>query len=288
MPYRVSRDWLLDWPFLLSLALLLINDLVLKAAFPGILTGKVSDVVGLFALPVFACALMPRWPGLIHLGAASGFAFWKSPYSQPLIDGWNNSFAWTVGRTVDYTDLLVLPVVVLSYRYVTGPAAEQRRNRSAWRPVVVLVTTFAFAATSYRTAFNYDSQYSLPIHANQIFERLPALGIRWWDQVGDTVTLSIPSGMCFGEIEAKVRLADTPDTSDISDISELEVLELAHRCPEGRADRVELLRRLEHCLLVRLDSAFAADASTMGFAYARIPPSRLEPPRSGCRSSRSP
>lgn len=44
---------------------------------------------------------------------AAGFIYWKSPYSKPVIDLANSYSPYWIGRTVDYTDLLALPVIWL-------------------------------------------------------------------------------------------------------------------------------------------------------------------------------
>src|SRR5690349_17196033 len=74
---------------LVALAVLVVNDWVLKPAFHNAVTGKLSDVAGVAALGLFARALAPRRPVAAAVGAGVAFALWKSPASQPLIDGWN-------------------------------------------------------------------------------------------------------------------------------------------------------------------------------------------------------
>lgn len=43
---------------LAAVALLILNDRYLKAAYPSVVTGKLSDVAGLFFFPLFLCALV--------------------------------------------------------------------------------------------------------------------------------------------------------------------------------------------------------------------------------------
>ncbi len=90
--------------FVASISLLALNDFVLKAAFHNWLTGKLSDVAGLIAFTIFACAIFPsrRWAVATTISAA--FVLWKSPYSQPAIDFVNNVLPLTLGRTPDYSD----------------------------------------------------------------------------------------------------------------------------------------------------------------------------------------
>ena len=93
---------LLAWPFLIALLALLLNDGVLKYAYPGWLTGKLSDFAGLFVVAGLLLAAWPRRVGLLLFGAAALFAWWKSPQSQWLIDFFNHR-GMSIGRIVDFT-----------------------------------------------------------------------------------------------------------------------------------------------------------------------------------------
>ena len=84
--------------FLIALGVLLSNDLWWKAAYHSWLTGKLSDVAGLFVVVVLAAAFRPASGRLIAAGAAITFTLWKSPLSQPLIDAWNASAPYRIAR----------------------------------------------------------------------------------------------------------------------------------------------------------------------------------------------
>jgi len=103
--------------FLVSLALLLVNDHFLKAAFPGLVTGKLSDFTGLFVVGCLMMSFSVRRQGFYLALAACLFVFWKSVYSQPLIDAWNHIGFWQVHRTVDYWDLLAIPMLYVARVY---------------------------------------------------------------------------------------------------------------------------------------------------------------------------
>src|SRR4051794_33419248 len=100
--------------FLTGLFLLLLNDLILKRQFHNGLTGKLSDFAGLFAFPLFWAAFFPRRKSLVYISTAVLFIFWKSAYSQPLIEGWNSLALFPIERTVDYGDLVALIILPLS------------------------------------------------------------------------------------------------------------------------------------------------------------------------------
>ena len=116
--------------FILSLLVLIVNDWYGKTAWHNALTGKLSDVAGLFAFPFLWSVLFPKQSRAIHLGTAVAFVFWKSGYAQAFIDLLNNC-GWPVGRTIDVTDNIALLSVLLSYRAVQAPAPAR------WAPATV-------------------------------------------------------------------------------------------------------------------------------------------------------
>jgi len=111
--------------FIAAVLLLLANDHILKAVFPGVITGKLSDISGPFVAGTLAVVLVPSRPGLTLSAGAVLFALWKSPASQPVIDGWNALGPFSITRVVDWTDLLALPALPLALLY----------SRSAFRVV---------------------------------------------------------------------------------------------------------------------------------------------------------
>ena len=101
--------------FILSLACLVLNDSYWKYAYHNSLTGKLSDFTGLFVITVFLFALFPKRRSITCLSLVLFFIWWKSPFSQPVIDWLNSLFSISFARTVDYSDFLALPVVLAPY-----------------------------------------------------------------------------------------------------------------------------------------------------------------------------
>ncbi|MDI1462017.1 hypothetical protein QEZ54_13665 [Catellatospora sp. KI3] len=153
--------WLAHPASLTGLALLLLNDHLLKAWYPGPVTGKLSDVAGMLMFPpLLAClaALAPRLPSRF-LGPAAlaltaiGFALVKaSPQGA-----WLASHAWSALRgpsvvRADATDLLVLPALALSWwawrRSADGTRLGRRALRAVRALVLVPVALLATVATS--------------------------------------------------------------------------------------------------------------------------------------------
>ena len=148
----LARLWVLRSPtFLVSLALLLANDLYLKAAYPGWFTGKLSDFSGLLVFSLFLFPLLPVGPVKGAAGVAFFFVWWKSPYSSFAIDTFNDIGPTTIGRVVDYSDLFALVVLPFSVR-VYSDYLRRRVDTDFWRRVslipIALVTVLGVAGTS--------------------------------------------------------------------------------------------------------------------------------------------
>jgi len=141
-----------------ALALLILNDHYLKAAYPGWWTGKLSDLAGLAVVPLLVAAggqLIGLWPGgmrtVVTIVAATGVAFGAVKLLTPAGDVYRVGFAalqWparaiaasvrgaplpTLGRaqlTPDATDLLALPALVISPLLVRLYATRSRAVRA--------------------------------------------------------------------------------------------------------------------------------------------------------------
>jgi hypothetical protein len=139
---------LLSPPFLIALSLLAINDALLKSRFPGFVTGKLSDVAGLFAFVVFACAPIPRRRVAIGSVVAIAFTWWKSPLSQFAIDGWNRLGPFAVARTIDFTDLAALAIIPLALAWI---ARREELARAEPRRALTLAIAAVSLVASLRT-----------------------------------------------------------------------------------------------------------------------------------------
>ncbi len=166
VPRCSPRSWASDLRHPLPLgavALLSINDHLLKGAglLPGWVTGKLSDVAGLFFFPVLLAALARGATVALRdrdvedrrllaaaaaLATGAGFAAVKT--CAPLnawVAGW-----WGV-MVMDGTDLLALPVLALAAAWMTRPSSGSA-DRAAPRRFVdlaaVLAAGLASAATS--------------------------------------------------------------------------------------------------------------------------------------------
>ena len=132
--------------FILAVAILLLNDFVLKDMLHNWFTGKLSDFAGVFFLPLFFAVVFPKRIKELVIASALFFVYWKSPLSEGLINTINSFNGFNYVRVVDYTDLIALSVLPLAY-YVYA-------NIEKWRTVKVspaipfAIAGFAMMATS--------------------------------------------------------------------------------------------------------------------------------------------
>jgi len=120
MTSRTIRLDLLTSPgFCAALALLLLNDFVLKARFANWWTGKLSDVAGLAAFALCWAAVFPQARRVVFSVTALGFILWKSPLVTPALTWWNQFGIWPLQRVVDPTDDIALGILPLAYIYAT-------------------------------------------------------------------------------------------------------------------------------------------------------------------------
>jgi hypothetical protein len=111
---------------LLAVLALALNDHLLKSLWPGLVTGKLSDVSGLFAAPLVAWAsldLLGRRPtlrALAALAATTGAAFTLLKTWAPAREAYLSAYdgiGLPAGVVPDATDLLCLPVLALAWAY---------------------------------------------------------------------------------------------------------------------------------------------------------------------------
>lgn len=139
---------LLHPAFIISLFLLLLNDISLKYQFANAFTGKLSDFAGLFVFTLFWMALFPANKNSIVLITTLLFTWWKSPLSATFIYYWNETMFFSISRVIDPSDLLaliVIPVAVIIAKRNSDPIIKYRR---LFIPVIGCITIFSFCFTS--------------------------------------------------------------------------------------------------------------------------------------------
>lgn len=137
--------------FIIGLLVLLLNDQWWKAAFHNDWTGKISDFAGMLIFPMFLVAVTRMRTLTAILLTAIGFIYWKSPFSQPLIDGINSLGGLQFARVVDYTDLwafLVFPLTFIALEKPMHFNIESIHTRRLAQFIILPLSLFAFIATS--------------------------------------------------------------------------------------------------------------------------------------------
>jgi cysteine-rich repeat protein len=120
--------------FVVALAVLASNDHVLKGSglLPGWLTGKLSDVAGMFVAPVVLAWLVrarsARAVAWTHVAVGVGFtAAELVPAADAALDALYGIFGYSWSATSDVTDLFVLPLLVVSHALVLRDGATLSR-----------------------------------------------------------------------------------------------------------------------------------------------------------------
>jgi hypothetical protein len=208
-----------------AVAVLVLNDWVLKPAFHNALTGKLSDVAGVAAFALFWAALFPRHRLHAFLMTAAGFVVWKSPASQPLIDAWNALGLGAIGRVVDWTDLLALTVLPLVYRYDPRPIAIPRLRRVTG-PAVALACVLAFGATSRVRPLVYlaGEQYTFDLPPDSVLQRM-------YDLRAGARPMVIPPGSMRDELDTLHLSVGVPQTA--GGLRSVWIVAELARTPEG-------------------------------------------------------
>jgi hypothetical protein len=147
-PAARPGDGLLHPVILVALALLILNDQLLKAAWPGVVTGKLSDLAGLIVAPLALQAawevgqwITGRWHGPTRLALAVAIIAVGVVFAAVQVwDPASNAYEWVLGAaqwpfralaasvtggpmpgvdpavaTADAEDLLALPALAITW-----------------------------------------------------------------------------------------------------------------------------------------------------------------------------
>jgi hypothetical protein len=136
---------------LFALTVLLLNDWWLKQAFPGVVSGKLSDFAGVAIVALVFFTACPRRHYFGYVAISLAFLWWKSPASTAIIQLINDIAPFRIGRVVDYSDLLALSVVPLC-KHISETPSRYAIARKRVRPILVgpvyVVTALALIGTS--------------------------------------------------------------------------------------------------------------------------------------------
>lgn len=249
--------------FIISLIVLLLNDLFFKQFYNNWLTGKLSDVAGLFIFPLFWATLVPKHKNKIFWLTGLAFIYWKSPYSQLFINSWNNLGLITIHRVVDYTDLIALAILPVGYYYEIKKESYKFIKINPILPFAL--SAFAFMATSYRTEVKINKSYHFNFSKDALMKKLDKIDslnngyrIQFTDRNPDTVEFRLPSSFCMNDVEIKMSVSELIlDSFKLRDTTtELKLIKATHRCPKNRRDKKELIAEFEKLVIDRIKIHF--------------------------------
>lgn len=156
---KVNPNILLNPTYIGAVLLLFANDFWLKLAFPGFVTGKLSDIAGVFAFAVFLMALFPAHRYKMAALSALVFSYWKSPFSQPFMDAFNAHSFYKISRVIDYSDLFALVLVPLAILFFEKYKVIKHEFHFLSKMGMLACSLFVFCSTSRVThLYNYDRQ----------------------------------------------------------------------------------------------------------------------------------
>lgn len=145
---RRQFNLLLHPLFLVSLFLLLLNDISLKYEFHNGFTGKLSDLAGLFVFTLFWMAIFPNRKRQVAVITGITFTWWKSSLSSSFIQSWNEVMPLPIARVVDYWDLTALIMLPLAWLLARSDYDPRVRHHRIFIPLVGSIALFAFCFTS--------------------------------------------------------------------------------------------------------------------------------------------
>lgn len=198
----------------LALVILVLNDHVLKQAWPGWVTGKASDVAGLVVAPLLLAALLtiarvPRPTGSALVATGLGFVFCKTTTFGAAV----TSSVWSLFGTptairADVTDLIALPALWGAWQVHRVVA---RDDGAGWRRTVALavgaallpVGVLATSATSCAEWRGYTEvavlEGDFPDVPHEEETRLAAYDDRGWLTIDERGRFAMPDVSVSGE-----------------------------------------------------------------------------------------
>ncbi|MBL7855893.1 MAG: hypothetical protein JNL17_15950 [Cyclobacteriaceae bacterium] len=132
------------------------------------MTGKLSDIAGLFIFPFFWSIFFFKHELKVYLLTALIFVVWKTPLSTDLINWTNHTFGTEFSRIVDYTDLVTLLILPISYRHFKRNTDTNIDHNFRIVQILILgISIFAFVATTLpRKEVNTNLQIGEPYIVN--------------------------------------------------------------------------------------------------------------------------
>jgi len=189
MEEKRNKDLIQNPVFIIGILMLFVNDQILKFQFPSFLTGKLSDVLGIVTFPLLLTFIFPKLKENSVFFAYIIFAFWKSEYSQPLIDFYNQYTFIQTSRIIDYSDLLVFIFLPIPYYLIKNNSLNSFKAEWINSNLILMGSLFILIAESppinyYYSKNNGNLQFShcnMTVHCSQpeLIEKLGFNGVKF-------------------------------------------------------------------------------------------------------------
>lgn len=151
-----NKNLIINYVFVIGILLLFLNDQILKFQFSNFLTGKLSDICGILIFPMLLTFCFPKLREKSVFLAAAIFAFWKSEYSQPLINFYNEYSFIKTSRIIDNSDLFVFIFLPIPYIIIKNIERLEKIQIKKLNPKwIFLPSIFIFLATSPPPSYYY-------------------------------------------------------------------------------------------------------------------------------------
>ncbi|GAA0988454.1 hypothetical protein GCM10009555_070160 [Acrocarpospora macrocephala] len=149
-----------------AVVVLLLNDHLFKGLWPGVVTGKLSDFVGLIAAPALVNLLIRRpWLSILVTGAA--FTLVKTTATGAYLASQAWTLVWGPSLVLaDPTDLFALPALYAAWWIWNHP--DPGAERLARAVVVIPVTVLAVSATGQSEHYRPYSAYAVEVMGDKI------------------------------------------------------------------------------------------------------------------------
>lgn len=215
--------------YLIGLFVLFLNDFFLKSIFHNWITGKLSDLVGLFLITAFLLNVTRVKPKTIEIIVIISFVLWKHNISQGFIEWWSTNF-YNISRQIDYTDLICLIVVPMTKKILTKSPKRVRIN-----PVFpFFISIFLFGATSYDNNIKDDKSYHFEVSGSELkkhIKHLEFIDTNFSELSGDSIKLCVIDSYCFESFNVYAVLKEAKSSN-----VQLEVISYNHSCQSNSSD----------------------------------------------------
>lgn len=183
MKLQRNKYLILNYIFIACVVVLFLNDSFFKDTFSNWFTGKLSDIVGIIILPLILTYIFPKLKIHSIWISALLFIFWKSSYSEKAIEIYNQFTFIPITRIVDYSDILVIIFLPVSYYLIKKINRLHFLKIQKVNPAFILFPTgFVLMATAPPPSFAYTysrgnlhcgkCNITVPMSQKEIVDRL--------------------------------------------------------------------------------------------------------------------